>query len=176
MFTKKPVKLKTWQYIGLGLIGIFAILQLFQIDKTNPPTDPQKDFFSIVSAPDNIKTIVKDACYDCHSNETVYPWYTNLQPFAWSISSHIDNARKHLNFSAFADYGSDDRSHALEEVVEVLQEDEMPLASYKLMHPEGRLNAETRQSLITWFQALRTNGPSPQESLEKDKEEHRDED
>jgi hypothetical protein len=162
MFTKKPVKLKTWQYIGLGLVGVFAVLQLFQIDKTNPPTDVQKDFFTVVPAPDNIKTLVKDACYDCHSHETRYPWYTNLQPFAWSIKDHIEHGRKHLNFSEFADYSGDDRSHALEEVVEVLKEDEMPLASYKLMHPEALMEEQTRQELINWFQVLRTNGPTKQ--------------
>ncbi|MCB0664113.1 MAG: heme-binding domain-containing protein [Saprospiraceae bacterium] len=150
--------MKTWQYIGLGLVGIFAILQLFPIDKTNPTAIPEKDLFAVVDAPVNVKSVIKSACYDCHSYETTYPWYTNLQPFAWSIKDHINHGRKHLNFSEFADYTGEDRSHALEECVEVLQEDEMPIASYKLMHPEARLNDETRQTLITWFQQLRGNG------------------
>jgi hypothetical protein len=151
MFTKNPPKMKLWQYIGLGLAGIFAVLQLFQIDKTNPESDPSKDMLVVTNAPDNVAVILKDACYDCHSNNTKYPWYTSLQPFAWSIQNHIKNGRKHINFSEFGDYSREDRSEVFEECVEVLQEGEMPLASYKLMHQEAILSDEQTQTLMQWF-------------------------
>ncbi len=86
------------------LVVAFALLQFFQIDKTNPPVDKNMDFLTIKKTPEDVAQLIKTSCYDCHSNESVYPWYTNIQPFGWFIKDHIEEGRKELNFSTFATY------------------------------------------------------------------------
>jgi hypothetical protein len=81
------------------LLVVFIILQFFRIDKTNPPVDKNMDFLTIKKTPENVSTLIKSACYDCHSNETIYPWYSNIQPFGWFLKDHIDEGRRELNFS-----------------------------------------------------------------------------
>ena len=86
------------------LVLAFALLQFFQIDKTNPPVDKNMDFLTIKKTPEDVAQLIKTSCYDCHSNESVYPWYTNIQPFGWLVKDHIEEGRKELNFSTFATY------------------------------------------------------------------------
>jgi cbb3-type cytochrome oxidase cytochrome c subunit len=131
--------------------GSLLVIQFFQIDKTNPEVDSSRDFIAMEAPPQQVAEIMRAACYDCHSHQSEYPWYTRVQPVAWWIRGHIKEGREHLNFSTWGDYAADERSHKLEEFEEVVEEKEMPMSSYTWMHAEARLSPEQRQSLLAWI-------------------------
>ncbi|MFV1884703.1 MAG: heme-binding domain-containing protein [Balneola sp.] len=141
--------------ILLGLAAVLLILQFFQIDKTNPEYDASKDFMAMYPPSEEVAQILKVACYDCHSYETKYPWYTYTQPLAWWVKDHIDEGRDELNFSAFGNYSPRRADHKLEEGVEYTETEEMPLPSYTWGHSEARLTWEQRELLMDWFAELR---------------------
>lgn len=145
-------KVKT---ILLGIIGVLLVIQLFQIDKTNPPVRLEEDFIQIKQPPENIENLLRTACYDCHSHETKYPWYTSVAPISWWIRHHIDEGREHLNFSTWAQYDADRQDHKLEECEEEVREGEMPLDSYTWVHGEAQLTDQQRQVLADWFKSIR---------------------
>lgn len=157
--------------ILLALLAVLVVLQFFQIDKTNPPTDPAKDFITLEQPPQEIGTLLKNACYDCHSNETKYPWYTNIQPLAWWIRGHIRGGRHAVNFSEWASYNPDDIAHIYDEVAEVVSKKEMPLRSYVNMHPEAKLTDAQRQTITAWFQS-KMGGGAPETKQGGETEEH----
>ena len=136
--------------IILGVVALFLLIQLFQIDSDNPPIDSSLDFITVTNPPEQIRTILKTACYDCHSNETKYPWYSRIAPVSWWIRDHIDEARDELNFSEWGTYDLKRSNHKLEEMGEEVEEDEMPLTSYTLAHSESRLTEDQREALINW--------------------------
>lgn len=138
----------------------FVILQFFQIDKTNPPVNKEVDFLTVKKTPETVATNIRNACYDCHSNETKYPWYSNIQPVAWLLKDHIDNGRKELNFSTFATYEARRQTRKMEEAAELVQNGAMPMDSYLLMHPEAKLTAEQKAEMIQYFKSLASEIPT----------------
>lgn len=141
-----------------GLAALLIVLQFFQIDKTNPETDPSKDFFTLVGdAPEDVAYLVKTVCYDCHSHETKYPWYTYIAPINWWIKDHINHGREKLNFSTFGDYPARRAAHKLEECYEEIENGKMPLKSYTWMHTEARLTPQQETLLINWFKEQEKN-------------------
>lgn len=139
------------------LFVLFIIIQFFRIDQTNPPINKGMDFLTAKRTPEALATNIRNACYDCHSNETKYPWYTNIQPVAWFMKSHIDEGRKHLNFSTFATYEPKRQAHKLEECVEMIEKGEMPLESYILGHPEAKLTAVEKKEMMDYFKKIQTD-------------------
>ena len=95
--------------------------------------------------------MLKETCYDCHSNETKYPWYSNIAPISWLVADHRNEARHHLNFSIWGDYSQKRKDHKLEECIEMVQEGEMPMDSYTWFHPEAKLTEDQKQYLLEWF-------------------------
>lgn len=150
--------------ILFGLLAVVVIIQFFRIDKTNPPVNRALDIMNVVPVPTEIKSILKTSCYDCHTNETVYPWYTNVAPVSWWIKKHIDDGRDELNFSEWGNYSLRRKDHKLDEIVEMVDEDEMPLPSYLIAHGDARLSAEQKAQLVDWAKALREElGYMPEE-------------
>lgn len=143
-------KMKLSSKILLSLLAIIVAAQLFQIDKDNPAYDQGNDMLSQISAPAEVKDILKNSCYDCHSYETKYPWYTNVAPFSWWISEHIEDGRKHFNFSEWGNYDLKKKKHKLEELIHEVEEGEMPLNSYTWAHGEASLSEEQIKTLIGW--------------------------
>lgn len=139
---------------GIGLIAFLLLIQLYRIDKTNPESAPEKDFMTVVDVPKNIKPIIINGCYDCHSNQTVYPWYSNITPINWWLKDHVDDGKKHLNFSVWGDYELKKKDHKLEEVIEMLEEGEMPLKPYTIIHAEAKFTENQKQQLINWVVEL----------------------
>ncbi len=90
--------------IVIGIVVIFLGIQFFRIDKTNPPINEEMDFIKMTNPPIKVGTILKTSCYDCHSNESSYPWYTNVAPFSWWVKHHINEGRENLNFSDLGTY------------------------------------------------------------------------
>jgi cytochrome c553 len=147
------MKLPNKRKVLLSLLAILVFIQIFRIDKTNPPIDPSKDILSIRSADAQTTALLKSACYDCHSHESQYPWYTNVQPVAWWIKGHIKGARQHLNFSEWASYDQKKQNHKLEECIEEVKERHMPMKSYTWAHSKARLSDADIQTLVAWFEA-----------------------
>ncbi|WP_439879809.1 heme-binding domain-containing protein [Pontibacter sp. MBLB2868] len=148
-------KLFTVTGIFTGLAVLFIIMQFFRIDKTNPPVDPSKEFAMLTNPPQDVQLILQESCYDCHSNETTYPWYSNVAPASWFLKNHIDEGRHHLNFSEWGDYTAKKANHKIEESIEMVEEGEMPMTSYTLLHPEGRLTKTEKEKLLTWFRSIK---------------------
>jgi len=136
------------------LLVAFIMIQFFQIDKVNPATNDGMDFIKIKNTPEPIANIIRNSCYDCHSNETKYPAYSYIQPAGWLLKSHIDEARLELNFSTFATYDSKRQIHKLEEASEYVEQKKMPLESYTLGHPDAKLTDEQRKQLVDYFRMV----------------------
>ena len=142
---------KRTQNISLAVIGAFAVMQLFQIEKINPPVLKGYDFLEIENPPEQVATLLRNACYDCHSHESKFPWYTSIQPVGWWIRGHIRGGRQNLNFSEWTDYDADKKAHKLEECAEEVGERHMPMKSYVNMHPEAKLSDADVQVLVDYF-------------------------
>lgn len=139
------------KYIGAVILIIFIGIQFVPVDRSTPPADPYSDFIRVAGPPAEIEVILKNACYDCHSYDTDYPWYGSIAPVSWWIQGHIDHAREEMNFSTWADYSQRRADHKLEEAAELVDAEEMPLPSYTYGHPEARLTDEQRNALTKWF-------------------------
>ena len=140
--------------IALVVILIFSVLQLISIDKIPFEEPTSSDLFAIEEAPEEVKKLIQTICYNCHSNQIVYPWYSNLAPVSWWIQDHIDHGRKHLNFSNWAEYTADKKAHKAEEGYEEVEKEKMPLPSYEFGHSEARLSDEERKLLVDWFKSI----------------------
>jgi len=147
----------TLKKIGIALLSLLIIFQFFRINKTNPAVDKFQDFIIITKAPPEIAAMLRVSCYDCHSNEVTYPWYTNIAPFSWWIKQHVNEGSRHLNFSVWGTYKSRKADKKLKECVENIEEGEMPMTSYTLMHSNARLSSEQKATLEAWFNSLRTH-------------------
>lgn len=150
---KKKINLKKTAII---LAILFLGIQSLRIDKTTQPIDPKKDFISLTIPSENISNTLKIACYDCHSNQPSFPWYTNVAPVSWWIKNHIDEGSKHLNFSEWGTYTEKKKNHKLDECVEMIEGDEMPMYSYTLMHKEAKLTLEQKTELVAFFKAIKS--------------------
>lgn len=142
--------------IAVGLLVAFVIIQFFHPKKNNS-NDNSQHISTIYPYPDNISTIMHSACNDCHSNNTVYPWYSKIQPGAWFLNSHIKGGKQHLNFSTFASLPVAAQYHKLEETIEFVKEKKMPIASYTFLnlHKDAKLSDAQRQEIITWANEIR---------------------
>ena len=140
--------------ILLIVLIILIIIQFFAIDKTNPPVNASQDFVFYTNTPPKVASILKVACYDCHANTTKYPWYTSIQPIAWWIKGHINNGRKHLNYSEWTLYDTKKQRHKIEEMIEVLEDKEMPMLSYMIAHQDAWIDEQQRQLVVEWLKTL----------------------
>ncbi len=140
--------------ILIGLLVVLVAIQFFQIDKTNPVADEKLDFLVINNTSPEIASQIKASCYDCHSNQSVYPAYTYVQPIGWFVKNHIEDGKKHLNFSEFGNYTAKKQAHKMEECYELVKEAEMPLSSYTLIHDEAVLDATQKEVLINYFKEI----------------------
>ena len=141
--------------IGIGLLIIIVVMQFFRVDQSNGEANTSKDFIHMTQPAGEVKMILTSACYDCHSVRTEYPWYANIAPVSWWIKHHVDEGSEHLNFSVWGDYSAKRQDHKLEEIIEEVEEGEMPLKSYTWMHAEAKLSDEQKSALIDWVKELR---------------------
>ena len=142
--------------ILLALLVLFVLIQFFRIDKTVPEFDRSKDFMEITQPVAEVREILNVACYDCHSHETRYPWYSQVAPVSWWVKHHIDDGKKHLNFSEWGLYSEKKADHKLDECVEEVEEGKMPLNSYTWTHGDADLSKEQKKLLVDFFVGLRT--------------------
>ena len=134
-----------------GVLAALLIIQFFRIDKTNPESDPAMDFIAMNNPPAEVADMLKASCYDCHSNQVSYPWYTNVAPVSWWVKKHINEGREHLNFSEWGTYKPGKQEHKLEELYSEVEHRKMPLKSYLIMHGEAKLDDAQIKEMTDWF-------------------------
>jgi hypothetical protein len=135
----------------LAVVILLIGIQFIQPARNWALTDNQNE----LSVPFEIKNVLQKACYDCHSNYVKYPWYSYVQPVGWWMKHHVDEGRDELNFSEFNDYSLKRKLHKLEEIVEQVEEGEMPMQSYTIMHATAKLDDAQKKMLIEWAKNFR---------------------
>lgn len=140
--------------IIIGIVVFLMIAQFFGINKINPSTPSNETFYSVHNTPQDVQSIMDAACMDCHSHQTKYPWYTSIAPLSWWINHHIVEGREHLNFSTWTSYDKGKQDHKIEECIEVLEEGEMPLTSYTLIHGNAKLSSAQKERLISYLNTI----------------------
>ena len=152
----------TQKNIFIFLVFLFLAIQSIRIDKTIDPVNTSTDFIAVTSANSDITGILKTSCYDCHSNQPTYPWYTNIAPVSWWIKHHINEGSHHLNFSIWGSYTEKRKNHKLKECIELIEEGEMPMSSYTLIHKEAKLTDAQKMQLVEFFKAQKTVMAEPE--------------
>jgi hypothetical protein len=141
--------LKNLKWILSGLVILFALLQLDNPPHTNPPV--QNDFVGRMNPPPDIAAMFHAACYDCHSDQTRWPWYSHVAPMSWQIVQDVNDGRHNLNLS---EWPSDNPQRAwkrMEDMSEEIDDGEMPLKKYTLIHADARLTTAQRNELTQWL-------------------------
>jgi hypothetical protein len=128
----------------LGLTAVFVLAQFVPVDRSNPPVGGE------VAAPPEVRAILRRACYDCHSNETVWPWYGRLAPVSWLLERDVREGRKEVDFSVFGQYTEKRRNRKWTEIPAQIEKGEMPPWFYVTVHRDARLSEADRAALIRW--------------------------
>ena len=140
-----------------GIVGLFVVLiilaQLFPANDINTPLDPQVDLSGDASVPAEVAEALKTSCYDCHSNQPNYPWYAKIGIVKYYLTNHIKGSHKKLNFSLWNNYSDNERRHKREEICEEIEEGNMPIKSYQLMHKDVALSETQKELICAWANA-----------------------
>lgn len=145
---------KLLKITGISLLVALVALQLYRPAKNVSEETPSTDIVQTYGVPADVAATLQKACYDCHSNNTHYPWYSNIQPVGMWLAHHVDEGKDELNFSEFGNYKPRRKAKKMHEIVEEIEEGEMPLESYTLIHGEAKLTANEKQKLIEWAKGL----------------------
>jgi hypothetical protein len=140
--------------VGIGLLVILLFLQAYRPAK-NDSNKLDNDISKSYAVPDDVKQILAKACYDCHSNNTTYPWYNNIEPVGIWLANHVNDGKRHLNFNEFSSYKIARQYKKLDECIQEVKENEMPLESYTWIHKEAKLNEIEKQKLFDWCTSVR---------------------
>lgn len=146
--------MKTFKTILYWFLIAIAVIQFIPIDRTNKPVKKSENFVDVVNTPPKIRELLRNACYDCHSNETVYPDYAFVAPISWSIKHHINDGREHLNFSEWATFNSDLKENMLANAMDAVEDKTMPMTAYIPYHPKANLNNAQRKVLMSYFEGV----------------------
>jgi hypothetical protein len=131
--------------LGIGIA--FVAAQLVRCSHDNPPVTAE------IQAPEGVQQIFERSCYDCHSNETRWPWYSQVAPVMWLVAHDVDEGREHLNFSTWAGLSGKAKNKAKQEIAEVVEKGEMPMAYYVPLHAEAKLSDEDKRKIRAWADA-----------------------
>jgi len=136
-----------WWKVGGALLVLAVVgIQFVPVERSNPPVQ------RVIRAPADVDSVLRRACWDCHSNRTEWPWYSRVAPVSWYVAHDVDDGREHLNFTEWPEDPAEARD-LIGEIGDQVESGAMPPTSYRLMHPEARLDGETRQLLIDWSMA-----------------------
>ena len=147
--------MKIIKKIGLLLLIVFVVAQFFGPDKNDGDMTSVDVFFTDTNPPEDVKMILKNACLDCHSDSTRYPWYNNITPVNYWLADHVKDGKKHFDMSKWSDYSDKKKDHKLDELIEMVEDKEMPLDSYTLTHGEAKLSAAQIESVVAWANIVR---------------------
>jgi hypothetical protein len=136
------------------LMGALVAIQFVGIDKTAPDFNQENDLLTRKTPPAEMAQMLRNACYDCHSNETQWPWYSHFAPVNWMLEKHVIEGREKLNFSYWGEMEFEDRLFAVEEMIEEIEIGEMPMPGYVAMHKSAQLTDAQKQQFIDWLRSL----------------------
>lgn len=150
-------KKKVLKRILLALLIFFIAIQFIQPVHNKSEQVLPTDFSNLFHPPQEVDSVLKYSCYDCHSNNTHYPWYSNIQPFAWFMAHHIRKGKAEINFSEYGSYSLRRQISKLKDVEGSVKDRSMPLGSYTLIHRDSKLSPEERKMIIGWLEKTRGN-------------------
>lgn len=137
----------------LALGVLLALAQLARPDRTTPAKSPEKSVERLATVPPGVQATLRRACYDCHSNEPRWPWYSQVSPVSFFVVGHVREAREHLNFSDWSHVAAGEDKDALEEICDEVQKGGMPLPSYLWIHWDARLSPADVEAICAWTTA-----------------------
>ena len=143
-------RMRGFKKIFLGLLIVLAIIQFIQPVRNKSNGMLSTDITKTISIPENVHDVLKIACYDCHSNNTSYPWYSRIQPFGWLLAKHIKEGKAELNFNEFGSYSPRRQISKLNGIANSIKDNTMPLGSYTLLHKNARPSKEDKVLIIDW--------------------------
>ncbi|WP_228851173.1 heme-binding domain-containing protein [Aegicerativicinus sediminis] len=143
--------------ILLVLLVIFVVAQFFGPEKNQGDIQSVEPFLNETKPNAEVTAILKETCFDCHSSFTRYPWYDKITPVNYWLAEHVEDGKKHLDFSQWSTYEAKKKDHKLEELIEMVEEKEMPLPSYTWTHKEANLSDDQIEAVISWAKNVRSN-------------------
>ncbi|MDO1511319.1 heme-binding domain-containing protein [Maribacter confluentis] len=147
--------MKILKKISLGVVLILVAMQFYSPTKNISPGDHTVIFTKETNPSQSLKNTLKNSCFDCHSDNTAYPWYNNIAPISYWIADHVQEGKEHLNFSKWEHYTLDKKNHLLQEIEEVVGNEEMPLTSYTYLHREAALTEIEKNEILDWVKRTR---------------------
>ena len=138
-------------WLAVLVVAIVLVIQVIPVERNVSTVPPGQSFEKTEKVPANVAAILKVSCYDCHSNNSRYPWYSELQPGAWFMAQHIKKGRDELNFDEFNNYSKRRKKAKIKSVISQIEKEEMPLRSYRMMHGNARLSADEKKELLDFF-------------------------
>lgn len=150
--------MKTSSLIKAGtgfIIVLLIIIQFFDTEKNIAANPSENAIEKHHPVPDHVQKLLKTSCYDCHSNTTVYPAYSNIQPVKWWLADHVNSGKRHLNFDEFNTYPKEKKLKKLDEIAETVRSGEMPLTSYTVIHHNAKLSDAEKAEIEQWVNEVK---------------------
>ncbi|SDG34736.1 heme-binding domain-containing protein [Epilithonimonas hungarica] len=136
---------------GAGFVILLIIaIQFFDTDKNISATPSENAIEKHYQVSSHVQSLLKTSCYDCHCNNTAYPWYNHIQLVKWWLADHVNSGKRHLNFDEFNTYTKERKLKKLDEIVETVKEGEMPLSSYTIIHHNAKLSSTDKSEIEKW--------------------------
>ncbi|MEN8227462.1 MAG: heme-binding domain-containing protein [Bacteroidota bacterium] len=145
---RKPNKM-----VGILLIGGIILIQFFQPERNLGTVETENALVTVTRAPDNLAAILKNSCYDCHSNRTVYPWYSYISPLSWFLEKHIQEGKEALNMSEFGTLEKNQKIGVLADICDVIESGSMPLQSYLIIHKSALVQENDKEAICSWSES-----------------------
>ncbi|MGV8962616.1 MAG: heme-binding domain-containing protein [Candidatus Saccharimonadaceae bacterium] len=146
--------MKQLKTVGLVLLVVLVGLQFFPASSNHSTIVPSSDFVKTYEAPEQIAQMLQTSCYNCHSNNTIYPWYSKVQPVGWLLEDHIKKGKEILNLSEFGSYSGRKQQSKLTSIISQVEDDKMPLAAYTFIHCKARLSMVKKKTLLDYLRTL----------------------
>ena len=140
-------------WLAVLVVAIVLVIQVIPVERNVSTVPPGQSFEKTEKVPANVAAILKVSCYDCHSNNTRYPWYSELQPGAYFMAQHIKEGKEELNLDEFNDYSKRRKKAKIKSIINQIEKEKMPLKSYLLLHPDAGLTPNKKKVLLQFFQS-----------------------
>jgi len=147
--------MKAFKKVLILLLIVFVGIQFVPTNRNQSTEILDTDFSKTFEVPQDVQQLLETSCYDCHSNNTNYPWYNKIQPVSWFLEHHIEEGKEELNFSDFGSYSGRKQKSKLKSVISQIEDNKMPMPSYTVMHADAKLSEADKKLLINWVTNLR---------------------
>ncbi|MFI2743064.1 heme-binding domain-containing protein [Zhouia sp. PK063] len=147
--------MKVFKTIAWILLIAFVGIQFFPTERNQSEAEYASDFMEVNTVPPMVQNKIKVSCYDCHSNNTKYPWYNKVQPVAWFLEDHIEEGKNELNFNEWGDYSDRRKNSKLRSIISQIEDDEMPLDSYTFIHRDAKFSESEKKEILKYMTQLK---------------------